>query len=80
MATIDPAAAAANAQALADSYAQAVTENSFPVSSGADHAAEDESKTNKRKFDGIADEEEDVKKRPNYNGLETNGVGAAACL
>ena len=81
MSGIDPAAAAANAQALADSFAQAADEQAYPVSSGAEHVAEDESQTNKRKFDGGEEEPEGVTKRPTYSGFDSSSVRgfSAAC-
>lgn len=68
MATVDVAAAQANAQALADSFAQAEPAGNAAVPA-TEPTAEDESRSNKRKFDSSPDEAEAAAKRQ-YNGFD----------
>ena len=80
MAALDAGEAQANAQALADSFAQQEDGNSgYPGAPGADPAGEENPA--KRKFDGQADFEEANRKRGSFNGpADTNGVRCLSSL
>lgn len=78
MATIDPSEAQANAQALADSFAQQADADGsgYPGAPGDDPVGNGEENPGKRKFDGEADFA--GAKRGSYNGPDTNGVSSTA--
>ena len=72
MATIDPSEAQANAQALADSFAQQQDAPGFAGAPGEEPAGVPDENPGKRKFDGEG--EIAGAKRGSYNGPDTNGV------